>query len=69
MPMPIVDPFEVIDIQHDDRKRAAFGLQQRQLELQAAAVAQAGQRIGLGIAVEPADALLQEVQAEQHGPL
>ncbi|MNJ79601.1 hypothetical protein D3C77_776740 [compost metagenome] len=64
MPMAVVYPLEVVDIEHDGRKSPPFGLQQRQAEFQVAAVTQPGQWVGLGIVVQPADALLKQVESK-----
>ena len=69
MPVAIIDPLEVVDVQRHDAEITGLGLQQRQAELQVATVAQACERIGLGRAVEPSDTLLQQVEPEQQRPL
>jgi hypothetical protein len=66
MAVVVVDRFEAIDVQRQDRERDALHLQRIQRLLQAAAVEQAGQRIGAAGAVERADAVLQCVEAVQH---
>ncbi|KAG1090833.1 hypothetical protein G6F40_013066 [Rhizopus arrhizus] len=62
----IVDRFEAIDVQRQDRERDALHLQCIQGLLQATTVEQAGQRVGAAGPVERADPVLQCVEAVQH---
>ena len=64
MAVAVVDRFEAIDVQRQDRERNALHLQRIQRLLQAAAIEQAG-RIGTVGAVECANAVLQGVEAVQ----
>ncbi|MNS68802.1 hypothetical protein D3C72_1020920 [compost metagenome] len=63
----VVDRFETVDIQRQDRKRQALRLQCVERLLQSATVEQAGQRIGAAGPVERADPILQRTEAVQHG--
>ncbi|GAB3377987.1 hypothetical protein GCM10027514_15700 [Azotobacter armeniacus] len=59
MPVVVVDPLEMVDVEGDDREGLALQLPLLQLRLHAAAVAQPGQRVGEAFLAELAEALME----------
>ncbi|MOA06356.1 hypothetical protein D3C78_1259870 [compost metagenome] len=63
----VVDLLEVVDIDGDDRKGAVAGLPLLQSRQHAAAVEQAGQRVGDRVVIELADLVVELGESGQHG--